>query len=440
MRETSSGRTALLLAAAVAFFPGAPSAFAAAGDGSGPGAEGPAYSLAADAAAGYLLAADGSGPASADSAALWLLSGNFLHRLSAPGWGLVLNHALDLSGSLSAAAGSAGAGPAALAPAMTIHEAYARLDLGAEGRAQLFVGKRRLGLGLGTVFSPGDAIDPRTGFWDQKSGFRGLGLAASLGSELSLRAGLSLERNLEAYAAGSRARAAAASLAAAPSDPALLAGAAAGAAAYAAALGGAAGPADPRLLTGALSVEAQLGPVQLAAAGVYRPDAVARVSFGAGLDAGGLILQAEGAAEFLEGGAEPGSPAWFGTAGARRSWTGDRGSLILSLDYAFNGEAGALLKRTHYALPSILLSWTGRLDLSCRALVEAESPSALLSALLTLHPADDFDLELSFLAALGDAGSGTDRDATSLAAILPAPSPGSGGFTRAAGLAARVHF
>jgi len=411
MRIASSRMLSLLLACAGLSLPVLPALSQDVGQEDGESQ--PVYSLSGDAAAGFILAADGLDPAVADSAAIVSLAADFLHRIEAPGWGLVLNHSLELSAQSATAAQAS--------PTMTVYEAYIRFDLVPDGSAQLFLGKRRMGLGLGTVFAPGDLLNPRTGFWDQKTGFRGLALQASLGSDLSLRAALGLDRNLDATAAGLRASAGVGT----PAEAEL-------AAAYAAALDGAKGPADPRLLTSAISLDAQLGTLQLAASGLWRPDALGRASLGLGLDLGGVILQAEGAAEFLDGDASPERPDLFGTVGARYAWMADSGSLSLSLDYAYNGAAGDQLGKTHYLLPQVLLSWTDVLDLTARALVELEGPGALVSGLLSLHPARNLDVELSILASLGEPGG----DAMALASRIPMGAS----LTTAAGLAARVHF
>jgi hypothetical protein len=372
-------------------------------------ATGPVYSLSADAAAGFMLAADGFDPAVAGSAALWSVGANFLHRIEAPGWGMVLSHKLDLSGLSSSAP--------VFTPALTVYEAYARLDVGDWG--QLFIGKRRMGLGIGTTFAPGDAIDPRSGFWDQKNGFRGVDLSASLGPDVALRGAMSLDGNFDAYAAGLAAKAA------------LAAAKAAAEAAYAAALGPAAGPADPRLVVWALSTDAQLGAFQLSAAGVYQPDRVERPSLGASLDLGGVILQAEGAVELS------GAPDWYGTGGARYTWSYDASSLTLSCDYDYNGKAGALLKRSHYLLPYLGYTRDEVLNVYARALVEVEAPSALLAAGLTLYPTQGFDVEFTGSLALGD---GAREFAAQSAQSMP-PSPVAGGnLSASVGLAARVHF
>ena len=364
----------------------------------------PEYSLSADAAASVVLAASGFDPLSADSAAAFGLSANLLHRIEAPGWGLVLSHALDLSAASSA-------------PTVTVYEAYARLDAG--DSAQFFLGKRRMGLGIGTTFAPGDAIDPRSGFWDQKNGFRGFGATASLGSDIALRFAASLDRSFDAYAAGMAAKAAA--KAGPTSQPAIAAKAA-----YANALGDADGPADPRLVVWAASAEVQAGSLQVAAAGTYSPDYALRPSLGLSLDLGGLILQAEGAVE-LKGG-----PYWFATGGARETWSSGDASLTLSLDYDYNGAAG-LLRRTHYLLPNARFGLAERFDLYARALVELEAPSALLSTGLTFYPVQGFDIELTGTFALGAGGE-------ELATLPAPPSPTAEALRNAIGLAARVHF
>ncbi len=411
---------ALLLAAASGL---AAQDSGATGDGGQPGspATGPVYSLSADAAAGFTLAADGFDPAVAGSAALWSVGANFLHRIEAPGWGMALSHKLDLSGLSSSTL--------SFSPSLVVYEAYARLDVGDWG--QLFIGKRRMGLGIGTTFAPGDAIDPRTGFWDQKNGFRGVDVAASLGPDVALRGAMSLDRNFDAYAAGLAAKAALAAWAQAPADPALIAAKTAAAAVYTSALGPAAGPADPRLVVWALSTDAQFGALQLSAAGVYQPDRIERPSLGASLDLGGVILQAEGAVELT------GAPDWYGTGGARRTWSHGASSLTLSCDYDYNGKAGALLKQSHYLLPYLGYTRDEVLNVYARALVEVGAPSALLAAGLTLYPAQGFDVEFTGSLALGD---GAREFAAQSAQSMP-PSPVAGGtLSTSVGLAARVHF
>jgi hypothetical protein len=384
-------------------------------------APGPTYSLSADAAAGMTLAADGFDPTRSDSAAIWLVQANFLHRIDAPGWGMVLSHQVDISGQ------SATQAMPAFVPTMTVYEGYGRLDLSDWG--QVFVGKRRLGLGIGTTFAPGDLVDPRSGFWDQKTGFRGLDFAASLGPDFALRAAMSLDRNFDAYAAGLQAKSAAqASIGALPASAAYIAGQRA-AAVYAAALDGASGPADPKLIVWALSADAQLVALQVAAAGVYAGGSAKdaeRPSLGLSYDLGGVILQAEGAVDLA------GAPDWYGTAAVRYTFSGESSSLTASVDYDYNGAASLLL-HTHYLLPYLSYTRTEVFNAYARALVELEAPSTLLSAGLTLYPVQGFDLEFTGLFCLG----GASAEFSSLAAL---PSPGSGSIENAVGLAARVHF
>jgi hypothetical protein len=382
---------------------------------------GPTYSLSVDAAAGMTLAAAGFDLASPYSAAVWLVQANFLHRIEAPGWGMVLSHQLDISGQAATQASPA------FVPSMTVYEAYGRLDLGDSG--QFFVGKRRMGLGIGTTFSPGDLVDPRSGFWDQKTGFRGLGLTASLGPDVALRAAMSLDRSFDAYAAGLQSKSAAqAGVGSLPLTGPYIAAQKA-AAAYAAALDGAAGPADPRLIVWGISAEAQLEALQVAAAGVFAggsAKAATRPSLGLSYDLDGVILQAEGAVE-LSGG-----PDWFGTAGIRYTFSGDSSSLTASLDYDYNGKPG-LLRGTHYLLPYLSYGLTEVFAIYARSLVGIEGPSALLSAGLTLYPVQGFDLELTGLFCLGGAGE-------EFSSLPAPPSPGAEAPANAVGLAARVHF
>lgn len=383
--------------------------------------EGGGWSMSADAAAGFSLASDGINPASPDSAALWILSTNFLHRYDSPGWGLVLSDSIDLSGIAAAASGTGGTTALpSFAPLITVYEAYARLDMGNWG--QLFVGKRRMGLGIGSTFAPGDLVDPRSGFWDQKTGFRGLDFAASLGSDFALRLAMSLDRNFEAWAAGVHAKTA-------PVSPAL-------AQAYAGALDGASGPADPRLITWAGSTDAQFGSLQLSAAGVYRPDSVERPSLGLSYDLDGLILQGEGAAEFsADGAAAPTKPDWYGTAGLRWMASGDSDSLSVTLDYDYNGRAG-LLEHTNYLLPWISYTRNDVLNAYARALIGLDDDSALVSLGLTLYPAQAFDLEFTALFGTG----ANDAEFATLSNFAPILSPGAGKLSTQVGFDARVHF
>lgn len=363
------------------------------------------WRIIADASAGLVLASDSLDPASSNSAAAWSFQSALLGRYEGQAWGLVVSGLLDLS-SPAATGGN-------VTPAVKIYEAYARLDTGAWG--QFFLGKRRMGLGIGTTFAPGDLVDPRTGFWDQKNGFRGLDLALSLGPDVSVRGALSLERNLEAYTFGLKAKAPGHTIQA-ETD-------------YAAALGEAAGPADPRLFLYALSGEVLLGSLQVSASGVYSQGFAARPSLGASLDLGGLIVQAEAALE-LEGG-----PTWYATGGLRYTWSAGAASLTASLDYDYNGAAG-LLEHSHYALPSLSLTIDEVLNLYARALVELEAPSALLSCGLTLYPTPGLDLELSLLSSLGT----TTAEFGNLSSISPIASPFTGELRNAVGIAARVHF
>jgi hypothetical protein len=331
------------------------------------------YSLSADASCGFLLAYPSLDPRAAGGAlggaegsvALWTLSADFLHRLEGAGWGAVLNHRIDLSGNAPSAS-----------VAGTVYEAYARLDLG--DAASLAIGKRRMLLGLGTAFAPGDLVNPRSGFWDQKEGFRGLSFAGSLGSDFALRAALSLEDCLAARSA------------------------------------------DLSLVAWALSAELQAGSLQLALGGTLKPGEIARPSLGASIDVMGLILQAEAAVE-LEGG-----PDWYADGGARYAIYSDAVEATLSIDGEYGG--GRALSGKLYLLPAASVSATGYGSAYARAIVDLEGRSALLSTGLTASPLEDLELELSAAFALGDDGAEFSR--------LPAfPDP-----AKAFGLAARIHF
>jgi hypothetical protein len=149
------------------------------------------------------------------------------------------------------------------------------------------------------------------------------------------------------------------------------------------------------------------------------------------VDTGGLILQAEGAIELVDG------PSYFATAGARETWTSGDSSLSLSIDYEYNGAVGSLLRNGHYLLPSLRCGVTEKFDLHARALVGLEDPSALLSAGLTFYLVQGFDIETTGTFALGATGS----ELVALAATTFPPTPAASTAIRnAIGLAARVHF
>ncbi len=392
------------------------------GNAGGSARGGPDYSLSADAAVGFGAASPGFDFTAAGTAALWTVSATFLHRFEGSGWGAVLNHTVDLSGS--------GVLPGtASAISGIVREAYA--DLCPDGALSISLGKRRMQMGVGTVFAPGDMINPRLGFWDQKDGFRGLALEGSVGADLSLRGALSLEGNLGAWAAALTARQALAAYG--PADLRYTAAAATAAAA----LAGTAGPADPRLFIWGASADAQVGTLQMALGGNFRPNRIVRPSIGFSADIAGLIFQAEGAVELagalggtpdsLPPGTAPGSPGWYGTLGLRYTLYGGDFELTLAADGEYGGGRG--LAGWLYLLPAVTVSIAETGSLTARALVDPEGGSALVSAILVAGFLRDFDIEMTGSFGIGAEGTEFSR--------LPEPLES---MRSTLGLAARVHF
>ncbi len=182
------------------------------------------------------------------------------------------------------------------APAqLTIYEAYFRVT--PITNLDLTFGQKHYNIGVGQVITVGDSINPVTGFFDQKTGFRGATVEWSPNSATSLSAALSTE-NSDLTGAG---------------QASLLV--------------------DKLQLTASLVTDGQK-------AKTFNP------AVGASYDLSGVILSAEGAAEFLPQGLVPSSgnpstwtapaawtaPALSGSAGAR--WT----VTLWDIDYTLSGQ------------------------------------------------------------------------------------------------------
>ena len=175
---------------------------------------------------------------------------------------------------------------ASLSPASalaTVYEAYFRVT--AAPGLDLTFGQKHYNLGVGQLFTVGDSINPATGFFDQKTGFRGVTAEWSPNSSTSVSAALSTEN----------------------SD-----------------------------LTGAGQVSLLLDKLQLT--GSLVADGTQAQTFnpavGASYDVFGIILTAEGAAEFLPRGLVP-TEANPATWSAPATWTDPALSVSAGARYTF---------------------------------------------------------------------------------------------------------
>jgi hypothetical protein len=182
-------------------------------------------------------------------------------------------------------------------PTVVLPEAYFRIS--PTPALDLTFGQKRFNLGVGQTFTVGDSLNPVIGFFDQKTGFRGASAEWSPVSWASASAAVSTEG------------------------------------------GTASAP-----VTAAGQVAFLLDKLQLTAALVGARDKTFNPSIGASYDLAGVILTAEGAAEFLPLGKRPGSgspatwtapdawtaPALSGSAGAR--WT----VTVFDIDWTVSGE------------------------------------------------------------------------------------------------------
>lgn len=180
------------------------------------------------------------------------------------------------------------------APTVAVSEAYFRLTP-AEG-LDLTFGQKRFNLGVGQTVTVGDTINPAVGFFDQKTGFRGAGAEWSPVSWASVSAGLSGDQ------------------------------------------GTASSP-----VTGALQASLLVDKLQVTVSTVARKDVTFNPAVGVSYDLAGVILAAEGAAEFLPQVKRPtgsvptawvapapwSEPALSASAGAR--WTPSVGDWDLTL-------------------------------------------------------------------------------------------------------------
>lgn len=148
----------------------------------------------------------------------------------------------------------------ATAPTVAVYEAYFRLR--PTDSLDVTLGQKRFALGVGQTFTVGDSLNPVVGFFDQKTGFRGVTAEWSPVSWASVSAALSTEG----------------------------------------AVPGTAGGPD---LGAAAQLSLLLDQWQLTASAVGRKDVSFTPALGVSYDFFGIIFTAEGAAEFLPQGVRP---------------------------------------------------------------------------------------------------------------------------------------
>jgi len=279
--------------------------------------------------------------------------------------------------------------PAAALPTASVYEAYFRVTP-ADG-LDLTFGQKRFAVGVGQTFTVGDSINPVISFFDQKTGFRGATAEWSPVSWASASAAVSTE-------------------------------------------GGTA-----EKTVGAAQVSFLLDKLQVIASAVGKKDASFNPALGASYDLAGIIVTAEGAAEFLPQGVRPSgapntwkapeawtSPALSASAGARYTVTLFDVDFTVSGEYlhwaqGFNADETTAWKAGG-ANPSALATTHGvrsqenaffrfavasgtQYSLSTFAAVDMQDRSVLSQGVVTWAPWDNFELDLTVQAAGGDTGS-----------------------------------
>lgn len=251
---------------------------------------------------------------------------------------------LPLTGSLASAA-----------PTVTVYEAYFRATP-VDGLDVTF-GQKRFNLGVGQTFTVGDTLNPTVGFLDQKTGFRGATAEWSPVSWFSASAAVSTD--------GSNPRA--------PAHAEQLAVLA-----------------DKLQATVSLSGEA---------------DRSLTPAVGASYDLLGVIVTAEGAADFVPRGRAD-APAWSASAGARYTLSLFDVDFTLAAEYlhwalagtrGLRGEENGFLRFTVASGTALTLATFAAVDLADR--------SVLAQQTVTWAPWDDVEIAGALKAAQGDPGT-----------------------------------
>lgn len=245
-------------------------------------------------------------------------------------------------------------------PRVVFSEAYFRITP-AEG-LDLTFGQKRFNLGVGQTVTVGDSINPAVGFFDQKTGFRGVTAEWSPVSWGSLSGAVSTES----------------------------------------------GEADA--LTGAGQGSVLVGQLQATASLVARPSVTFNPALGLSYDWFGVILTAEGAAEFLPPDRRTedwSDPALSGSAGAR--WTVGLGALGLDdVDLTLSGEylhGGQDTGIRENAFLRVSLTSATAFTATAFAALDLGDQSVLGQATLSWSPWDNLELTADLKAAEGDEGS-----------------------------------
>jgi len=282
----------------------------------------------------------------------------------------------------------------AVAPVVAVSEAYFRIR--PTDSLDLTFGQKRFALGVGQTFTVGDSLNPVIGFFDQKTGFRGATAEWSPVSWASVSAAVSTEKGT--------------------TDSPLAAAA-----------------------QGSLLLDL----VQLTASVVGKKDGTFNPALGLSYDLFGVIVTAEGAAEFLPQGVRPSglastwkapeawnSPALSASGGARWAATLGDWDLTLSGEYlhwaqgwsadetdawkmALKTPAAPLAMAARMALPlrsqenaffrAILA--TGSVSASGFAAVDLQDQSVLSQGSVVWTPWDNLDLTATLQAASGASGA-----------------------------------
>ena len=295
---------------------------------------------------------------------------------------------------------------ASVAPTVAIPEAYARFAL--TDSLDITFGQKHYPLGVGQTLTVGDSINPVIGFFDQKTGFRGITADWSPVSWASVSAAASTESGF---------------------------------------LDDWTGAGQLSLLAGGLQATASL---------VARDAKTLRPAAGVSYDLFGLIVTAEGAAEFLPQQVRPvgdwgsltstgvwasptawSSPAYSGSLGARyalsfgdfdltvsaealhagESWTVDEtnawkealNKASLANQVAVRGGLAALraslpVRSQDNAFFRFNLGYAGEVSASGFAAVDLQDQSTLFQATLGTTLYDNLDLQFTGQAATGDSG------------------------------------
>ncbi len=336
----------------------------------------------------------------------WLVSLDATHRFSYGDYELTLVHKTSVSGTDIV---------------HTVYEAY--LLLRPLDFLDVYIGRKRMNIGSGMTFAPGDSFNPTGWLFDSKTGGRDVIVKISPNSFLGISAGVSIERSFGTPV---------------PSFA-------------------------PELVTYALETDLVLDNLQLLASFVFCPDKTLNLGTGFSLDVFGIIVSAEGALELdsdvwrVDGSewkqAEAFTdPRFSGTAGARYEIVTEDVSLLLSAEYIYSGQSWTADETTAWenssvpfklehkppyfrnmhnvAIKTVFSGWS-RLGINGTVVYNCIDSSMLLNAGVSYSPYDNVDLVANLLTGIG--GPDSERE------YLPIP-PASSQAVAAITLTARFHI